>query len=123
MILGIVALFSASLAGSGGQIVLSLLALDALAVAGWGWFNSTYSFFGRADTWIASEATRPADLAQKGLDATHLVMSDQLSQWHVDNSWSYSHGQRPGINTDVSPPKFSGLNQHFGYGRVVWKSF
>ena len=94
----------------------------ASVIAGWGWFNSTYSFFGRADTWMPSEATRPDDLAQKGLDATHLVMSDQLTQWHVDNSWSYSHGQRPGINTDVSPPRFSGLNQLFGDGRVVWKS-
>src|SRR6266516_4964863 len=30
----------------------------ASVIAGWGWFNSTYSFFGR-DTWIPSEATRP----------------------------------------------------------------
>ena len=49
-------------------------------------------------------------------------MSDLLSQWHVDNSWSYNHGQRPGINTDMSPPKFSGLNELYGDGRVVWKS-
>ena len=94
----------------------------ASVISGWGWFNATYCFFGRADTWQPSEATRPDDLAQKGLDANHLVMSDLLSQWHVDNSWSYSHGQHPGINTDSSPPKFSGLNQLFGDGRVIWKS-
>jgi hypothetical protein len=49
-------------------------------------------------------------------------MSDVLSHWHVDTSWTYNHGKRPGINTDPGPPGFSGLNQLFGDGRVVWKS-
>lgn len=48
-------------------------------------------------------------------------MSDLLSQWHLDNSWSYNHGKLPGINTDRNPVKFSGLNQLFGDSRVVWK--
>jgi prepilin-type N-terminal cleavage/methylation domain-containing protein len=94
----------------------------ASVIRDWGWFNATYSFYGRVDTWATGEATRPDDLSQKGLDATHLLMSDLLSQWHVDNSWSYNHGLRSGINTDVSPPKFSGLNELYGDGRVVWKS-
>jgi len=94
----------------------------ASVIRDWGWFNATYSFYGRADTWAPDEATRPDDLSQKGLDATHLLMSDLLSQWHVDNSWSYNHGLRSGINTDVSPPRFSGLNELYGDGRVVWKS-
>jgi prepilin-type N-terminal cleavage/methylation domain-containing protein len=94
----------------------------AALIRDWGWFNCTYSYFGRADVWKPGEASHPEDLAQKHLDASHLLMSDELSQWHVDNTWSYNHGRRPGIITDVSPPKFSGLNQLFGDGRVVWKS-
>ena len=94
----------------------------ASVIRDWGWFNATYSFYGRADTWSPQEATRPNDLSQKGLDANRLLMSDLLSQWHVDNSWSYNHGLHPGINTDATPPKFSGLNELFGDGRVVWKS-
>ena len=49
-------------------------------------------------------------------------MSDLLSHWHVDDSWSYNHGKRSGINTDFAPPQFTGLNQLYGDGRVVWKS-
>src|SRR2546421_1526919 len=41
VIVGIAALFSAPLAGPGGQVILSLLALVSLAVAGWGWFKYT----------------------------------------------------------------------------------
>jgi hypothetical protein len=69
-----------------------------------------------------SGQARLDDLSQKGLDANRLLMSDLLSQWHVDNSWSYNHGLHPGINTDATPPKFSGLNELFGDGRVDWKS-
>jgi prepilin-type N-terminal cleavage/methylation domain-containing protein len=94
----------------------------AAVIRDWGWFNASYAYFGRVDLWKPNEASRPDDLSQKGLDANHLLMSDLLSQWHVDNSWSYNHGVRPGITTDVSPPKFSGLNQLYGDGRVVWKS-
>src|SRR5262249_52468001 len=41
----------------------------AAVIAAWGWFNATYSYFGRADTWAPGEVSRPDDLAQKGLDA------------------------------------------------------
>jgi len=94
----------------------------AAVIRDWGWFNATYSFFGRADTWTPQEAAHPEDLSQKGLEPQRLLMSDSLSQWHVDRSWSYNHGQRPGINSDASPPKFSGLNQLYGDGRVIWRS-
>ena len=66
--------------------------------------------------------SRPDDLTAKTLAPGRLLMSDLLSQWHVDNSWSYNHGKRPGINTDHTPASFAGLNQLFGDGRVVWKS-
>lgn len=93
----------------------------AAVIRDWGWFNSTYSCFGRVDVWSAGAASRPQDLTAKDLAANRLLMSDLLSQWHVDDSWSYNHGKRPGINTDHAPAAFSGLNQLFGDGRVVWK--
>jgi hypothetical protein len=39
----------------------------------------------------------------------------------VNNAWTYNHGRLPGINTDPGPPAFTGLNQLYGDGRVVWK--
>src|SRR6266850_4854830 len=94
----------------------------AAVIRGWGWFNSTYSYFGRADVWLPGEASHPEDLTQKELAPNCLLMSDLLSHWHVDDSWSYNHGRRSGINMDPGPPAFSGLNQLYGDGRVVWKS-
>jgi hypothetical protein len=90
-------------------------------IAAWGWFNSTYSYFGRVDLWPTS-ASHPEDLTERTLEPDRLLQSDLLSHWHVDDSWSYNHGKRPGINTDRAPAAFSGLNQLFGDGRVIWKS-
>jgi len=95
----------------------------AAVIRDWGWFNSTYAFFGRVDVWNPSAASRPQDLTANRLAADRLLTSDLLSHWHVDDSWSYNHGKRPGINTDRAPAAFSGLNQLFGDGRVVWKPF
>lgn len=98
------------------------IAADVAAVIrDWGWFNSAYSYFGRVDLWSTGSASRPDDLTGRRLVPDRLLMSDLLSQWHVDESWSYNHGRRPGINTDHTPAAFSGLNQMFGDGRVVWK--
>lgn len=94
----------------------------AAVIRDWGWFNSAYSYFGRVDLWSPGIASRPDDLTAKGLASDRLLMSDLLSHWHVDDSWSYNHGKRPGINTDRAPAAFSGLNQLFGDARVVWKS-
>lgn len=93
----------------------------AAVIRDWGWFNSTYSYFGRVDVWSAGAASRPQDLTGKTLVSDRVLMSDLLSQWHVDSSWSYNHGRHPGINTDRAPAAFSGLNQLFGDGRVLWK--
>ncbi|MBE0543526.1 MAG: prepilin-type N-terminal cleavage/methylation domain-containing protein [Verrucomicrobia bacterium] len=93
----------------------------ASVIQAWGWFNSTYSYFGRVDRWHSNSASRPQDLTVKELASDRLLMSDLLSHWHVDDSWSYNHGKHPGINTDRAPAAFSGLNQLFGDGRVNWK--
>jgi len=94
----------------------------AAVIRDWGWFNSTYTYFGRVDLWSPSSASRPDDLTARSLAADRLLMSDLLSHWHADDSWSYNHGKRSGINTDRAPAAFTGLNQLFGDGRVVWKS-
>jgi len=92
-------------------------------IQGWGYFNSSYSYFGRVDLWKPNEATRPQDLTERELDPNRLLMSDVLSQWHVNNAWTYNHGRAPGINGDANPiPSFTGLNQLYGDGRVVWKN-
>ena len=94
----------------------------ATVIRDWGYFNSAYSYFGRVDLWPPAAASRPDDLTAKTLAPGRLLMSDLLAHWHVDDSWSYNHGKRPGINTDRAPAAFAGLNQLFGDGRVVWKS-
>lgn len=89
----------------------------------WGWFNSAYAYFGRVDLWLPSEATQPQDLTAREMDPTRLLMSDDLAHNNTLNSWSYNHGRRPGITNDLNVvPGFTGLNQLFGDGRVIWKS-
>jgi prepilin-type N-terminal cleavage/methylation domain-containing protein len=95
---------------------------EASVIQSWGYFNGGYSYFGRVDLW-PDQASRPQDLTARGLDPRRLLMSDVLSEWHMNNGWTYSHGRRPGINLDTGfPPGFSGLNQLYGDGRVVWKN-
>lgn len=94
----------------------------ASVIRDWGWFNSSYSFFGRVDLWQSGAASHPEDLTAKNLASDRLLMDDVLSVWHVNGTWTYNHGRRPGVQIDPGPPAFAGLNQLFGDGRVVWKS-
>jgi prepilin-type N-terminal cleavage/methylation domain-containing protein len=90
----------------------------------WGWFNASYSYFGRVDRWSPGEATRPNDLTARELAPDRLLMSDLLVYWHVNGFWSYNHGRSPGINMDHGAlPSFTGLNQLYGDGRVFWKKY
>ena len=93
----------------------------AAVIRDWGWFNGTYSYFGRVDVCQPGAASRPQDLTAKGMVSDRLLMSDGLAQ-HADSAWDYNHGKRPGIITDRSSPAFTGLNQLYGDGRVLWKS-
>jgi prepilin-type N-terminal cleavage/methylation domain-containing protein len=88
----------------------------------WGYFNSSYSYFGRVDLWRAGQATQPDDLTAKQLRSDRLLMSDVLVWWDYGKLWSYNHGRKPGIVQDPGPPGFDGLNQLYGDGRVTWKS-
>ena len=95
----------------------------------WGGFSYSYSYFGRVDVW-ASTATRPQDLTEKELKSDRILMSDELFHWHVNDSWTYGHGESgsrngytPGGKIETSTPQnLAGLNQLYGDGRVVWKS-
>lgn len=94
----------------------------ASVIRDWGWFNCSYSYFGRVDVWQPGAASRPEDLTAKYLASDRLLMGDVLALWHVNRTWTYNHGRRPGVQIDPGPPAFTGLNQLFGDGRVVWKS-
>jgi len=98
-------------------------------VDAWAGFSYSYSFFARVDNWLAM-ATRPQDLTEKELRSDRLLMSDELFHWHVNDSWTYSHGEHGPRNGYAAerkleigtPQNLAGLNQLFGDGRVVWKS-
>jgi prepilin-type N-terminal cleavage/methylation domain-containing protein len=94
----------------------------ASVIRDWGWFNSTYSYYGRVDLFTPNEATRPQDLTARELAPDRMLMSDLLSIFQ-GNTWSYCHGKRPGIQKDTGTvPGFTGLNELYGDGRVEWKS-
>jgi prepilin-type N-terminal cleavage/methylation domain-containing protein len=95
----------------------------------WGGFSYSYSYFARVEKWLTI-ATLPQALTESQLRADRLLMSDELFYWHVNSSWTYSHGERGPRNGYVpngeietgSPRNLAGLNQLYGDGRVVWKS-
>jgi len=96
----------------------------------WGLFSFHYSYFARVEKWKASQATRPQDLTERELKADRLLMSDQLTHWHVTAGYTYSHGLSGARSADPAynrmeigaPNNMAGLNQLFGDGRVNWKS-
>jgi prepilin-type N-terminal cleavage/methylation domain-containing protein len=95
----------------------------------WGLLTYSYSYFARVEKW-PSMATRPQDLTENELRTDRLLMSDQLFHWHLNDSWSYSHGEAGPRSGDPAggrletgnPRSLAGLNQLYGDGRVVWKS-
>lgn len=88
----------------------------------WGLFSSSYSYFARVEKWT-SMATRPEDFTENRLQSDRLLMSDQLFHWHVNDGWSYSHGEKGPRTAEIGAPEnLAGLNQLFGDGRVAWKS-
>ena len=47
-------------------------------IQAWGWFDTTFSYFGRSDIWKANEATQPQDLTGRELAPDRLLMQDVL---------------------------------------------
>jgi hypothetical protein len=100
-------------------------------IDGWGVFTFDYTFFARAEMWKPGQATRPQDFTEGELRPDRLLMSDLLSHWHVNDGWTYGHGINGTRNASPqdgclevgAPMNLVGLNQLYGDGRVVWKSF
>ncbi|EEF60999.1 DUF1559 domain-containing protein [Pedosphaera parvula] len=101
-----------------------------MAVQQEGYFLPSYSYFGRVGRWKPGDASHPEDIVDNGLRADKLMMTDSLFYWWVTQAWFYNHGSRgssyhqlsaPGQH-DPGPPAFTGLNELFGDGSVVWKS-
>jgi len=87
----------------------------------WGFISTSYSYFARADTWNPASASRREDLTEKRLLADRLLSTDSLYLWNGDARYHYNHGKNPWTG-DPSPPRFTGLNQLYGDGRVEWKN-
>jgi prepilin-type N-terminal cleavage/methylation domain-containing protein len=86
----------------------------------WGFISTSYSYFARADTWNPAYASHPGDLTEKQLLANRLLTTDILFLWNGNSQYTYNHGKNP-WSSDPAPPRFSGLNQLYGDGRVEWK--
>lgn len=86
----------------------------------WGFISTSYAYFARSDKWAVGMASRPDDVTAKELLANRLLMTDSLFHWNADQKYYYNHGKNP-WKGDLYPPAFSGLNQLFGDGRVIWK--
>ena len=91
-------------------------------VMGFGWFNTSYSYFARVEKWKPNQRTSPDDLTASDLRADRLLMSDMLNESGWLRKWAYNHGKVPGLYFDSPPPKFSGIHHLFGDGHVIWKS-
>ena len=62
----------------------------------------------------------PKELVERELVSDRLLMTDTLFHWNGDQKFYYNHGKNP-WKGELYPPGFSGLNQLFGDGRVLWK--
>ncbi len=88
----------------------------------WGFISTSYSYFARADTWNPAYASRREDLTERQLLASRLLSTDILFLWNGNSQYYYNHGKNP-FSSDPPPPRFTGLNQLYGDGRVEWKSY
>jgi prepilin-type N-terminal cleavage/methylation domain-containing protein len=88
---------------------------------GWGFISTSYAYFARSDRFSSRSASRPQDLVAKDLTHDRLLMTDDLFLWNADGGYYYNHGKRP-WSGEKPYPSFSGLNQLFGDGHVLWKT-
>jgi prepilin-type N-terminal cleavage/methylation domain-containing protein len=100
------------------------------AVSQEGYFLPSYSYFGRVGKWKPGEANHPEDIMDNELQSGKVMMTDSLFYWWVTKAWFYNHGIRGSsyhqasapIQHDPGPPQFTGLNELFADGSVLWKS-
>jgi prepilin-type N-terminal cleavage/methylation domain-containing protein len=90
-------------------------------VAGFGWFNTSYSLFARVDKWKPGQASIPTDLVANELRADRLLMTDMFNKLGTPTLWAYNHGTNPGMYNDPGPPVIFGMHHLFGDGHIIWK--
>jgi prepilin-type N-terminal cleavage/methylation domain-containing protein len=93
-----------------------------------GFFQPSYSYFGRAEQFDQLGLHGGDHLTERELRADRVLMSDNWFQWWENGAWLYNHGTpRPSLHwneyggfKDTGIPKLAGLHQLYGDGRVEW---
>jgi prepilin-type N-terminal cleavage/methylation domain-containing protein len=93
-----------------------------------GFFQPSYSYFGRVEKWDQSGVVRAEYLTENELRSDRLIMADNWYIWWENKGWLYNHGTpRPSLHwreytgfRDIGDPKLAGLHQLYGDGRVEW---
>ncbi len=92
------------------------------------YFHTQYSYFARVELW-RNWAYEPRDLTEHELTADRLFMSDTLFWWKSTDGWLINHTPGGGGSVKMAPgptifgvAQFTGINQMYGDGHVVWKS-
>jgi prepilin-type N-terminal cleavage/methylation domain-containing protein/prepilin-type processing-associated H-X9-DG protein len=96
-----------------------------------GYYHPGYGYFAQVSKWEPNVASNPDDLTDGKLEATKLLMADELFYWWGSRAWSYNHGTRgpsshypdfPGRQDTANQPELAGMNQLYGDGHVTWHS-
>lgn len=95
-----------------------------------GFFQPSYSYYGRVDRFEQEGVFGAEHLTQKELRANRILMTDNWYSWWENGAWLYNHGTpRPSLHwreyqglKDTGDPKLAGLHQLYGDGRVEWLS-
>ncbi len=93
------------------------------------YFQASYSYYARSESWEPGVIDRHQDLTDKQLDAQRLLMSDSWFHWWGTDAWFYNHGDpRAALHYPSTPswqrvgtPLMAGQHQLYGDGRVMWR--
>jgi hypothetical protein len=64
----------------------------------------------------------PEKLTANELRTDRLLMSDTLVWSEAMHSWSYNHGDQPGVTRASDLSGFAGGNEVYGDSHLVWRS-
>ncbi len=93
-----------------------------------------YSYWARVDKW-SFWAVQPQLMTADTLDASRVLLADDIFRWSADGSWVYNHGLRQpsmysgytayggavsGTFTDYGTPQLAGNNRLYGDGHANW---
>ncbi len=110
--------------------------LDPWQWDAWGYVHFSYSYFARVEKWSTGSNQRiqdPTPITGKELDARQILMADTLYTEWSSHMWCYNHARTGPHCQSVTATgaggnaayqaegDYTGLNQLYGDGRVVWK--